>query len=91
MPDAYFAHAQMLARSVDRCQEAEELLRTALAVNSSHVPVLFECAKLLHHVKLEPYEAERMYRRCLREEPQHAGALSLYAMVLGTHSQKSSG
>ena len=28
-------------------------------------------------------EAERMYRRCLREAPHHVGALSQYAMLLG--------
>ena len=81
--DAFLAHAQMLAgQGSERCTQAEELLRTAIALNKSNVAALFECAKLLHHVKKEPYEAERMYRQCLKEDAHHAGALSQYAILL---------
>lgn len=81
--DAYFVHGQILAsKGVEACVQAEILLRAAIGVNRSHVPALFECAKVLHHLKNEPYEAERMYRQCLHEDAHHTGALSQYALLL---------
>ena len=85
--DAYFLHGKMLVcKGADQCLVAEGLFKSAIQSNKSHVPALFEYAKLLHHVKNEPYEAERMYRRCLKESnAKHADAMCEYALLLDRH------